>query len=137
MIVEKRELKLANPFCTVISSHLSIYLIHPCKMSIYEQNYLTFTSQILILMHQQQTAYENIVGKGEIARYEQFLLFPQCFQLDQIIVSPFGHVFDIESLFDTELEQPKIGILGKGLTDKDIHIKTIIYTTYRDKDKIG
>ena len=23
---------------------------------------------------------ENIVGNGEIARYEQFLLFPQCFQ---------------------------------------------------------
>ena len=23
---------------------------------------------------------ENIVGKGEIARYEQFLLLPQCFQ---------------------------------------------------------
>ena len=23
---------------------------------------------------------ENVVGKGEIARYEQFLLFPQCFQ---------------------------------------------------------
>ena len=23
---------------------------------------------------------ENIVGKGEIARYEQFLLFPRCFQ---------------------------------------------------------
>ena len=23
---------------------------------------------------------ENFVGKGEIARYEQFLLFPQCFQ---------------------------------------------------------
>ena len=23
---------------------------------------------------------ENIVGKGEIARYEQYLLFPQCFQ---------------------------------------------------------
>ena len=22
---------------------------------------------------------ENIVGKGEIARYEQFLLFPRCF----------------------------------------------------------
>ena len=22
---------------------------------------------------------ENILGKGEIARYEQFLLFPQCF----------------------------------------------------------
>ena len=24
---------------------------------------------------------ENTVGKGEIARYEQFLLFPQCFQI--------------------------------------------------------
>ena len=23
---------------------------------------------------------ENTVGNGEIARYEQFLLFPQCFQ---------------------------------------------------------
>ena len=23
---------------------------------------------------------ENSVGKGEIARYEEFLLFPQCFQ---------------------------------------------------------
>ena len=23
---------------------------------------------------------ENMVGNGEIARYEQFLLFPQCFQ---------------------------------------------------------
>ena len=23
---------------------------------------------------------ENIVGKGEIAPYEQFFLFPQCFQ---------------------------------------------------------
>ena len=23
---------------------------------------------------------ENIAGKGEIARYKQFLLFPQCFQ---------------------------------------------------------
>ena len=25
---------------------------------------------------------ENTLGKGEIARYEQFLLFPQCFQKD-------------------------------------------------------
>ena len=27
-----------------------------------------------------QNRVENIVGKEEIARYEQFLLFPQCFQ---------------------------------------------------------
>ena len=24
--------------------------------------------------------YKNTLGKGEIARYEQFLLFPRCFQ---------------------------------------------------------
>ena len=28
---------------------------------------------------------ENILGKGEIARYEQFLLFPQCFQKMSIV----------------------------------------------------
>ena len=28
---------------------------------------------------------ENIVGKGEIAHYKQFLLFPQCFQKLSVI----------------------------------------------------
>ena len=60
-------------------------------------------------MHQQKTTFENIVGKGEIVRNEQFLLFPQCFQLNQIIVYPFVHIFDITSLFAAELEEPKIG----------------------------
>ena len=59
------------------------------------------------MTHQQQTAFENIVGKGEIARNEQFFLFPQCFQLNQITVS----------LFAVELEEPEIRISGKGLTD--------------------
>ena len=47
--------------------------------------------------------------KGEIARNEQFLLFPQCFLLKQIIVSPppFVHIFAIISLFAAELEAPK------------------------------
>ena len=74
---------------------------------------------MLILTHQQQTAFENIVGKGEIAQNEQFLLFAQCFLLNQIIVSPFVHTFDIVSLFDAELEEPKIGISGNGLS-KDL-----------------
>ena len=40
-----------------------------------------FTPEIHILTHQQQTAFENIVGKGEIARNERFLHFPRCFLL--------------------------------------------------------
>ena len=61
-------------------------------------------------MHQQQTAFENIFGKEEIACNEQFLLFSQCFLLNQKIVSAFVNIFDIISLFAAELEEPKIGI---------------------------
>ena len=63
-------------------------------------------------MHQQQTAFENIMRKREIVRNEQFLLFPQCFLPNQIIVSPFVHIFEAISLFAAELEEPKIGIQG-------------------------
>ena len=47
---------------------------------------------------------------------EQFFLFPQCFLLNQIIVSPFVHVLDILSVFAAELEEPEIGVWGKQLT---------------------
>ena len=71
------------------------------------------------MTHQKQAALENIVAKGEIARYEQFLLFPQCFQLNQIhvIVYQLVHIFDIISVFAAELEESKIGTPGKGLTE--------------------
>ena len=68
-------------------------------------------------MRHQQTwaAFENIVGKGEIARNEQFLLFPQCFLLNHIIVSQFIHISDTVSLFAAELEESEIGLSSKGL----------------------
>ena len=63
------------------------------------------------------------MGKGEIARNEQFLLFPQCFLLNQIIVYPFVHIFfDIISLFAAELEDPEIGISGKGLRHRRVQV---------------
>ena len=61
-------------------------------------------------MLQQQTAIENIVGRGEVAGKEQFLLFPKCFLLDQIIVFPFVHIFDIISSFAAGLKEPKTGL---------------------------
>ena len=61
-------------------------------------------------MHQQQTACENIVGKEEIARIEQFLLFPQCFLLNQKTISAFVNIYDIIPLFAAEWEEPKIGM---------------------------
>ena len=36
-------------------------------------------SQALVFTWLQYKSFENTMGKGEIARYEQFLLFPQCF----------------------------------------------------------
>ena len=39
-----------------------------------------FPKQALVFTCLQSKSFENTVGKGEIARYEQFLLFPQCFQ---------------------------------------------------------
>ena len=87
------------------------------------------------MTHQQQAAFENIVGKGEIARNEQFLLFPQCFLLNQIIVSPFDYISDIMSLIAAELEVPKIGTSGKGLTiSKMTYFKVFqIETVYRQQ----
>ena len=68
------------------------------------------------LTYQRQTAFENIVGKREIARSEQFLLFPQYFVLSLITLSRFVQIFDIISLFAAEFEEPKIGISGKELS---------------------
>ena len=72
------------------------------------------------ITHQQQTAFENIVGKEEIARNEQFLLFLQCFLLNQNTVSPFVNTYDIISLFAAELEEPKIDMWDKGLIFKKV-----------------
>ena len=62
---------------------------------------------MLILTYQQQTAFENIVGKEEIAHNEQFLLFPQCFLLNRTIVPK---LFIFLTSYAAELEEPKIGI---------------------------
>ena len=74
-------------------------------------------------MHQQQTAFENIVGKEEIAQNEQFPPFPQCFLLNQKIVSPFVNIFDTIFLFADELEEPKIGMRHKGLSTIQILVE--------------
>ena len=58
----------------------------------------------------QQTAFENIVGKEDIALKEQFLLFPQCFLLNQKIVAPFVNIYDMISLIAAELEESKISM---------------------------
>ena len=67
------------------------------------------------------------MGKGEIARNEQFLLFPQCFLPSQIIVSPFIHIFDIISLLAAELVEPNIAILAIGFLTNQIIVSPFIH----------
>ena len=69
------------------------------------KNFQTLYSIDIRFDPQQQTVFENIVGKGEIACNKQFLLFPQCFLLNQVNVSPFVHIFDIISLLPAELQR--------------------------------
>ena len=71
-------------------------------------------NNILILMHQQQTIFANIVGKEEIARKEQFLLFPQCFLLNQKIYPHLSIV--LTSCFNLLLnwKSPKLAYQVKG-----------------------
>ena len=50
------------------------------------------------------------MGKEEIVRNKQFLLFPQRFLLNRRIVFPFVNIFDIISLIADEFEEAKIGM---------------------------
>ena len=55
------------------------------------------------------------MGKREIARNENFSFSQNVFYsflLNQIIVYPFVHNFDIISLFAAELEEPKSEVKG-------------------------
>ena len=58
----------------------------------------------------------------------QYLLLPQCFLLKQMIVSPFVHIFAIISIFAAELEEPKIGISGKGFTWRISFEESLLFT---------
>ena len=56
-----------------------------------------FVKQSLLLTTLKKRAFENIVGKGENAGYQHFLLFPQFFLLYQRMmvtsISPFPTIF--------------------------------------------
>ena len=72
--------------------------------------------QALVLTCLQYKSFENIVGKGEFAHNEQFLLFSQCFLP---ILITFCHVRQISNLkllsaTAFSLEVTKIFHLGKG-----------------------
>ena len=63
----------------------------------------------------QYKSFENTVGKGEIARDKQYLLFPQCFLPVWITFGHFQYNLQLLSACSFSLEESKIRSLGKGL----------------------
>ena len=75
---------------------------------------LKLYSKDIILTHEQQTAFENIVEKEELAGNEQFLLFPHCFLLNQIPVSLFVHILTPYLHLLLNWKSPKLAYEEKG-----------------------
>ena len=61
----------------------------------------------------QYNSFENTVGKAEIARHKQFLLFP-LFSTHLENVLPFLSNLKVSSANSISLEESKICCLGKG-----------------------
>ena len=75
--IYKQRIVTGNGHCVQhyqITKSWTYSFLKPSKMT-----YLPFPKQALVFTCLQYKSFENTVGKGEIARNEQFLLFPQCF----------------------------------------------------------
>ena len=59
--------------------------------------YQPFPTYRRVLTHLQQTTFENIVTKGEIAQNKQFLLLPQRFQPFSVIKPSLSEIFQKNS----------------------------------------
>ena len=69
-------------YLPILSLSLSLSLSpqsFPMRLSIQRCRLLTLSQTSPGFYTSAVQVFENTVGKGEIARYEQFLLFPQCF----------------------------------------------------------
>ena len=73
-----------------------------------------FPKQALVCTCLQYKSFENTVGKEEIARNEQFLLFPQCFLPIWRTFCEFHQILKLSSANYVSLEESKICRLGKG-----------------------
>ena len=69
---------------------------------------------------EERKAFENIVGKGENAGNQHFLLFPQCFLLYQKTEIIISVTVNLSSAYSFNLDKPKIFSFGKELVQYEI-----------------
>ena len=90
---EKRTEKIKDLTTYFVQSHIDLYCLqivvslitHNCpKQQILDSSKLKAFADNNFAFHVNEVKFsklvENTEGKGEITHYEQFLLFPQCFQ---------------------------------------------------------
>ena len=73
---------------------------------------LTLYSMHTFLTHEQQTAFENIVGKRRNYSWRAISPFPTMFSTRSDNYTPIAHIFDTVLMFAAELEESKVGVLG-------------------------
>ena len=61
-----------------------------------------------------ETTFENIVAKGEIARDEQFPLWPQCFQLYLTVKISLVEIFQVFVTMFSKSSAADLLYIGKG-----------------------
>ena len=72
-------MKAGNIYASNIEKQLSPSNTLQCCISLVYGHCLNPFLSKRVFTYLQSKSFENTVGKGEIARIEQFLLFPQCF----------------------------------------------------------
>ena len=74
----------------------------------------SFPNQLWFFSYLQYKSFENTVGKGENARKEEFLLFPQCFLPFWRTFCNFSSNLKLSSANSLSLEESKICCFEKG-----------------------
>ena len=93
-----------------------------------------FPKQALFFTCLQYTSFENSVGKEEIARNEQFLLFPQCFLvLENFLLFPLNLKLSFANSFS--LQNSRICRFGKGYAPLGLSM-THSFCYYRNNGKL-
>ena len=87
----------------------SVYLLNSCRSLTLSQTILGFYMSAVQLYK----SFENTVGKGEIARNKQFLLFSRCFLSVLRTFFPFSSSSKLLSANSFSLEESKICLLVK------------------------
>ena len=85
----RSDCRTANVYSDLRSILSDISRDNPRKIKQLSTVHYTFPKQALVFTCLQYKSFENTVGKGEIDRNKQFLLFPQCFEFKIVVCKLF------------------------------------------------